>query len=789
MYRYLPYSCENVIANIPDSAVPPSEIAQFTINRTYSRVKINELGDAIGKESSRDIYIRVVNGAISILEDRLRELQTYHDHKADLDDYAIRMYNALVNRRFTPAGRGLWAMGTKIVYQDRIGLPLVNCTFITSSNIEVVKEQFFHFVMDALMLGVGVGFDTKGAGKCTVHLPVEANFNKHQSYHTYINQLNEFRDDKFTDENGNSYIKREIDYINNTLLVNRHRVNIHVVEDSREGWCNALCVLLKSYFRKDQYITIFDYSKVRPEGSLLKGFGGKASGPKPLAELLSAVRYILHYKYLGKPIDELFIIDICNLIARTVVAGNVRRSSEICTSTNPNIVDCKLTHKPEFKYRRPWAWNSNNSYEVNGELSLDEITKILNNVRVNGEPGIFFLNNARRYGRIQDGVTDTDRAVDGTNPCGEISLEGTSTVASSTPYSAGGETCNLAETFPSNYNFDFKEWNLDWDLLYERLHGMHRDALVECHTERMKLDEYLRPYLDDLFIANLYAKIVTLVPVHWKSTETIQNRNRRIGTSMSGISVLLSQMGLMTDDKAGNIYDIGAEESITFKRFAVVLDACYQRMLENDANISDLLQIPRSIKLTTIKPSGTVSICNDVPAGMHFPYSNYYIRRIRISKGETELITAMERAGYNIGYPKNEPNTVVIEFPVKISHETYPRDKVPVDLQFKIYLYLQRYWADNSVSCTFTFKEHEFDRICELVNRYQGVMKGLSCLPYFDDGSLAYEYMPNERISKEKYMDMASKVSSVKYHKNSAITEIEYDTHCDGDKCVRIAKV
>lgn len=787
MYRHLPYRCETVIADIADNAVPSSEIAKFTINRTYSRVKVDDLGLPVGKETAKDIYVRVVNGTISILEDRLRELQTYHDHKHDLDNYARRLYSAMVNRRVTPAGRGLWSMGTKIVYNDRLGLPLVNCTFITSKNIDNVREQFFHYVMDTLMLGVGVGFDTKGAGKITVHLPKEANFNKHQSYHTYINQLNGFKDEKFTDENGNMYIKHEIDYINNMLLLNRHRVDVYTIEDSREGWCNALCKLLKSYFDKDQYITIFDYSKIRPEGSPLKGFGGKASGPKPLAELLAAARYILHYKYLGKQIDELFIIDICNLIARTVVAGNVRRSSEICTSTNFSITDCKLTARDEFKYRKPWAWNSNNSYEVNEHLSLDAITKILNNVKVNGEPGIFFLKNANTYGRIHDGATDTDNRIDGPNPCGEIGLEGTDETASSTPYSAGGETCNLVESYPSNYNFNFKEWKIDWDLLYGGLHGLTRTR--EYGDEKLKLQSLMKEYLDDLFIANLYAKIVTLVPVHWKSTESIQNRNRRIGISMSGISVLLSQLGLLEDEQASIIYPIGEEKSITFKRFAVILDLCYERIRENDAKISDMIQVPRSIKLTTIKPSGTVSICNDVPAGMHFPYSNYYLRRVRVSKNETDLIRNIKDAGYNIGYPKNEPNTVVVEFPVKISHETFARDQVNVDLQFKIYLYLQRYWADNSVSCTITFKEHEFDRICDLVNQHQGVMKGLSCLPYFDDGSLSYEFMPNERINKETYEALLDKVTSkVNYHKNTPIVEVEYDTHCDGDKCVRVAK-
>jgi ribonucleoside-triphosphate reductase len=786
MYKFLSFKLDTtskaVKEIIKETNNKTSAIAEFTINRTYSRVKIDELGDPVGKETLDDIFVRTVNGAMSILIDRLREIQSFDE--CEIEDYAIRLYRGLRMKRITPAGRGLWTMGTKIVNQDRLGLPLVNCTFIESGNIDVVKEEFFHFVMDALMLGVGVGFDTEGTGKLHVYMPEKANYKKHNSYHIYIDQLRKFDDGNFLDETGESYILREIEYINDVLIAHRHRIDIHKIKDSREGWCEALCKLLQSYFYKGRYIIIFDYSDIRPEGTLLKGFGGEASGPKPLAELLAAIRHILHFKYIGKAIDELFIIDLCNLIARTVVAGNVRRSSEICLSKKFNIIDCKRIDKEEFKYRQGWAWNSNNSYTVTEELSLEEIRFILNNVKVNSEPGLFFRENCRKYGRIHDGIDNVDKNSSGTNPCGEVTLEGTSPIASNIPYSAGGETCNLGETFPSNYNFDFKGWKLDWDLLYNGIHGKINDGYAD---EFDNLKALISEYFDDLYIMNLYTKIVTLVPVHWKSTELIQDRNRRIGISMSGIAILLGQMGLLEDDKVDIIYEIGLEESITFKRFAVFLDACFKHVISCDEIISNMLDIPKSIKHTVIKPSGTVSICNDVPAGMHFPYSNYYIRRIRINTGKTDLINSLKRAGYNISYPLKEPNTAVVEFPVKLSHETLPRDKVTIDLQFKIYLYLQRYWANNSVSCTFTFKEHEFDRTCELISKHQGSMKGISCHPYYDDSRVVYEYAPNERISMETYNEMISKVKPIDY-RDKDIVEIEYDTYCDGDKCYRVEK-
>jgi hypothetical protein len=252
------------------------------------------------------------------------------------------------------------------------------------------------------------------------------------------------------DVNGVKYLDHELNYVMDVTATHRNQYNIHVVVDTREGWVNALRILLNSYFNKD-YITIFDYTKVRPVGLPLKTFGGMSSGPQPLAEGLAIIRYLLQNN-IGKSISSILIADICNILAMVVVSGNVRRSSQIFTFTDPAMCKIKNWELPEYKYRtmkEAWAYNSNNSFMVTDELSdeqysehLDDIVKLMN---INGEPGIFNRDVARRYGRIVDGPINTDNKIDGPNPCGEICLEGTSPVASDKPGGAGGELCNLVE--------------------------------------------------------------------------------------------------------------------------------------------------------------------------------------------------------------------------------------------------------------------------------------------------------------------------------------------------------
>jgi ribonucleoside-triphosphate reductase len=192
------------------------------------------------------------------------------------------MYDKIFNFKFLPPGRGLWSMGTNITDYKKIFTSLNNCAFVStkpkdSNNIhEIIKPYLF--LMDNAMLGVGIGFDTKGS-------------------ESKIKIKGISQDSKFN----------------------------FIVEDSREGWVESLGALLTAHILGTEK-PVFDYSKVRPAGSPLKIFGGVSAGPGPLIDLHKSLDEILE-NYAGKVMDSRLIVDIMNLIGRGVVAGNISKNN------------------------------------------------------------------------------------------------------------------------------------------------------------------------------------------------------------------------------------------------------------------------------------------------------------------------------------------------------------------------------------------------------------------------------------------------------------------------------
>ena len=144
----------------------------------------------------------------------------------------------------------------------------------------------------------------------------------------------------------------------------------------------------------------------------------------------------------------------------------------------------------------------------------------------------------------------------------------------------------------------------------------------------------------------MYAKTVTLAKTHWKETNAVVMRNRRIGCSLSGIAQFLARYG--------------------WKDFRDWLDESYLTIQDWDKIYSNWFCIPRSIKTTSIKPSGTVSLLAHATPGMHFPESKYYIRRVRLSN-ISPLIPGLKSKGFKIEpCVGSEDTTSVVEIPVYI---------------------------------------------------------------------------------------------------------------------------
>lgn len=281
------------------------------------------------------------------------------------------------------------------------------------------------------------------------------------------------------------------------------------------------------------------------------------------------------------------------------------------------------------------------------------------------------------------------------------------------------ELCNLVETFPSRH-----------------------DSPEEFH--------------ETLKFAYLYAKTVTLIPLHDSRSNAIQLRNRRIGTSMTGIVAAMKKFGRQKflDEFCAKGYD---------------------EVRAYDRQYSEWMCVPQSIRVTTVKPSGTVSLLPGVPPGIHYPIAEYYIRRIRVASN-SPLVDIYRNAGYKVEPDVYSKTSVVIEFPVREANFDRSEDMVSMWEQLENTADMQKYWSDNAVSVTIKFRPDEAKDIARAVAIFAPRLKTVSFLPYSGHG---YEQAPYEPISKEQYETMCANIVSVM---DVAPHEAD-DKYCDGDKC------
>ena len=625
---------DNFIGQYAEKEVPWGPVGYITFKRTYAR-RLSEFTE--GAEGSEEWYQtcrRVIEGMFDIQKRHVHALGLeWNDQKAQRT--AKEAYDRLFNLKWTPPGRGLWMMGTKFIY-ERTGAGLFNCAFRSTREISSKGGYIFAWMMDALMVGIGVGFDTLGAGTCTIREP------------------------EYVEEN-------------------------YTISDSREGWVKSVQILLDGFFFGKK-LPQFDYSVIRPPGEEIKGFGGTASGYGPLKELHDSLKE-LYTPLIGKEIDSVTIVDTENLIGRCVVAGNVRRSAALALGQHDDMQYLTMKNDQEKLYSH--RWGSNNSFEA--KVGQDYTWHAAQSQK-NGEPGYIWLDNARTRGRMKDGYRDDDLKVMGFNPCVEQQLE-------------DGELCCLVETYPAK-------------------HDSYED------------------YLRTLKIAYLYGKTVTLANTHWPETNALMLKNRRIGLSQTGVVQAFNKFGRREMYKWS--------------------DKAYEHLKMLDEQYSDWLCIPRSVRMTSIKPSGTVSLLNGSTPGIHFPEDAYYIRRIRFAK-DSKLIQPLREAGYRIEEDKYSPNTLCVEFPVKEPHFFKGKRDVSMWEQLEIAAQYQHYWADNSVSITVTFKPEEASQIKDALEMYETRLKAVSFLRYEETG---YEQAPYEPITKEQYEDMIKNVIPIQRIEN-----------------------
>jgi ribonucleoside-triphosphate reductase len=242
------------------------------------------------------------------------------------------------------------------------------------------------------------------------------------------------------------------------------------------------------------------------------------------------------------------------------------------------------------------------------------------------------------------------------------------------------------------------------------------------------------------------------LPAHHPETDAIVHKNMRMGIGLTGIQqASKSQMSW--------------------------LDECYEHLRDYDSRYSQLHGFNKSIKLTTVKPSGTLSLLPGVTPGIHPGYSQYMYRRIRIASGHS-LVAVCKDHGYPCEFARNfdgteDYNTVVVTFPFAYPEGTkLAKDMTALD-QLRDVKKLQELWSDNSVSCTVYYRKEELPEIKEyLLRHYKANHKSLSFLLHSEHG---FAQAPYEEVSKEKYDFLVSQTRP--------ITNVSAAAFEGGDEC------
>ena len=449
-------------------------------------------------------------------------------------------------------------------------------------------------------------------------------------------------------------------------LVKSHQ--IIKVEDSKEGWATAYNNLINMLYMG--VIPWWDVTLVRPSGTPLKTFGGRASGPGPLEDLF---RFTVDtFKTAqGRRLNSLECHDLMCMIGVSVVVGGVRRSAMISLS---NLSDDRMRSAKSGDWWKTDDIRSlaNNSVAYTEKPDTTAFMKEWLSLieSKSGERGIFnrqaavakVLENGRRS-------PNAERINFGTNPCGEIILR-------------PREFCNLTEVVVRSTD--------DVDALS-----------TKC---------YWAAYLGTVQSTYTYFPFLSTLNSDW---ETNCNEERLLGVSLTGIT----DNPLMTNANAG------LDKTLAFLKNNVVV---------TNKNIAAKLGIPQSKATTCVKPSGTVSQLVDSSSGIHTRHSNYYIRTVRADNMDP-MTSFMKAKGFPHEPLEGAPDkTTVFSFPTRAPDRCLTRDSLDAIEQLELWKVYQVNWCEHSVSCTITVREHEWITVAAWVYENFDIVSGLSFLPHSD---------------------------------------------------------
>lgn len=500
------------------------------------------------------------------------------------------------------------------------------------------------------------------------------------------------------------------------------------VEDSREGWAEALADLITTAHRDDvkHLDRVYDVSRVRAKGSPLKSFGGTASGPQPFAELLVNTGKILS-DAAGWPLTGMDAMSIDHEIAKCIVSGGVRRSARMSIM---HWADSQIEVFLSCKADMTQHWTTNISVEIDNDFiekakaGDPKATRVLERLAAgalsNGEPG-FWNSDLTAEGEVDGTFT--------TNPCGEATL---------TPW----EPCNLG--------------SVNLGAFVDRSGVVDFEGLDQAHR-----------------LITRYLIRATCAPVEDEKSAVAIARYRRIGVGHLGFADYLAKQGILYSQCSD---DWTVEDDL--RRFANVVD-------EAAREYANVMRIPTPIKTRVVAPTGTISkVAGASGEGIHAPFATYFLRRIRFSMLEPEEVKQVEEykaKGYKVEPCMYAANTMVVEIPTKdplvdeVLDPSYVEHagQLTLEQMLDVQALYQRVWADQAVSYTASVDPAKYDQedVMRVLLDFMPHLKGSTIFP-----ELSRAQAPYERITREEYLELATALGI-------ETSDTSYDEICASGAC------
>jgi len=579
------------------------------------------------------------------------------------------LYQGIYNFDVMPSMRALMCAGPAL---ERDNVSGYNCSFIA-----IDDQLAFDEILYILCCGTGVGFSVE---------------------RQYINKLP-------------------------TIAENFYKTQTIIVpHDSKIGWASAYRELISLLYSGK--IPKWDFSGIRPEGSRLKVFGGRASGPGPLEELFEFTINVFKGA-AGRKLTSIEVHDIVCKIAAIVVVGSVRRSALISLS---NLSDLRMSvaKSGQWWVENPQRALANNSVCYTEKPSIDVFLKEWLNLyeSKSGERGIF--SNEAANNLLPKRRKSLGHSKWGANPCVEIVLRDT------------GQMCNLTEVIVRP--------NDTLDTLKEKV----RLATI--------LGTFQATLTDFRYLRNV-----------WKQN---CEEERLLGVSLTGIMdhpVLNGENYINYSDK----------EVITW------LEEMKQVSLDINAEWSEKLGIKPATAITAVKPSGTVSQLTDTASGIHPRYSKYYTRTVR-GDNKDPLTKLMKDNGVpNEPDLVNPEKTTIFSFPIKAPESSVFRDDRTAIEQLELWKIYQLHWCEHKPSITVYVKENEWVSVAAWIYENFDIVSGVSFLPHSNH---SYKQAPYQEIDEEQYLLDLQKVvhpnwdDLSKYELEDQTTAM-HEYACTGNSC------